>query len=643
MGHPSIHAQRRKYRSSGIEMKKLFPIRLSHTMNFCSVGAIFRGPDTLLTIKDITQWTDASGKPAGRLLLYVERVRAALNIAEELREPPIARESVHRKMEGISIPVSRFPAWAFCPKCDLLHYLPALGRFEELYRCRENDIGKCNGRPLLKQVPYVLVHEQGHMDDVPWHYLAHSESRTPSQIQCRNNPKKQYLRLEKAADGKKSRLSCELCGAKVQFDLSLKKRIRFMRRQPWLKESIALESSPIIMKANDIRVHLSIVLTAIVIPPESRIVKNTIVDRLYTSTAKRSRLEKAKPGTLIWRSEVRTMAGEFNCSMEEIESAWKMISQGYPLYGKLLNITPAQLLEDEYKALIDQIPDMKDDEDFVTRHYTQSWQQLGISFASEDSSFTITHTIDRIVAVTRLKEIMVFKGFKRVDVKKGVTVRPDIEGNSGWLPAVELFGEGIFITIDKTVLENWENLPPVASRAEMVRKRWQDAPETLPVVLTEVSARFLLLHTLSHLLIRQLECDCGYPAASLKERIYCKTDDPFMAGILIYVAVPDVAGSLGGIAEIAEPRRFLALASAALARAQWCSLDPVCSEHEGQGMHLLNRAACHACVLVPEPACSYNNMLLDRVFIKGDIASGIPFFLDWAKEGVISGHGQTQI
>jgi hypothetical protein len=100
-----------------------------------------------------------------------------------------------------------------------------------------------------------------------------------------------------------------------------------------------------------------------------------------------------------------------------------------------------------------------------------------------------------------------------------------------------------------------------------------------------------------------------------------------MAGILIYVAVPDVVGSLGGLAELAEPQRFLRLISSVFDHADWCSIDPVCSEHEGQGPGLLNRSACHACSLVPEPSCAYGNVLLDRVFVKGDVDKGIPSFL----------------
>ena len=106
-----------------------------------------------------------------------------------------------------------------------------------------------------------------------------------------------------------------------------------------------------------------------------------------------------------------------------------------------------------------------------------------------------------------------------------------------------------------------------------------------------------------------------------------------MAGVLVYVAVPDVVGSLGGLAELAEPARFLRLLSGVFSRADWCSLDPVCAEHEGQGPSQLNRAACHGCALVPEPSCQFRNLLLDRVFIRGDLHGQIRPLLDFVAPG----------
>ena len=130
-------------------------------------------------------------------------------------------------------------------------------------------------------------------------------------------------------------------------------------------------------------------------------------------------------------------------------------------------------------------------------------------------------------------------------------------------------------------------------------------------------------------MIHQLDAEAGYPAASLKERIYCATGRKPMAGVLIYVAVPDEEGSLGGLMELAKPERFLRLLTGAFEAATWCSLDPVCAEQEGHGPDLLNRAACHACALVPETSCAYGNVLLDRVFVKG-AAPDVPAFLDSA-------------
>jgi hypothetical protein len=107
-----------------------------------------------------------------------------------------------------------------------------------------------------------------------------------------------------------------------------------------------------------------------------------------------------------------------------------------------------------------------------------------------------------------------------------------------------------------------------------------------------------------------------------------------MAGVLIFTAVPDIVGSLGGIIENGIPNKFLTLMDGLFKHSQWCSLDPVCSEHQGQGPGWLNRAACHGCALVPETSCSYRNVLLDRVMIKGSAKLGIPSFLDFVAEEV---------
>ena len=286
------------------------------------------------------------------------------------------------------------------------------------------------------------------------------------------------------------------------------------------------------------------------------------------------------------------------------------------------------LLESEYAALIGELPDLAEDEDFVPRHFTAEWKSL-VSHVDEKSK-ALVEVIDNLVAVNRLKEILVMSAFQRMNGKK---VPPDINGRSDWLPALELYGEGVFFTINEETLSAWESNPIVVHRAAQLHRRFVEASGNFSqgelASEFKVDPRFILLHTLAHLLIRQLESQAGYPASSMKERIYSKSSDPSMAGILIYIAVPDVVGSLGGLAELADPERFLRLVNSVFDHAEWCSIDPVCSEHAGQGPSLLNRAACHACALVPEPGCSFGNSLLDRVFIRGDAEKGMPSFLSF--------------
>jgi hypothetical protein len=181
------------------------------------------------------------------------------------------------------------------------------------------------------------------------------------------------------------------------------------------------------------------------------------------------------------------------------------------------------------------------------------------------------------------------------------------------------------MTLDEDRLKLWEQASAVKNRLAAMRARFEGSGPKDPATF---SPRFVLLHTLAHLLMREIESEGGYPAASLSEALYCAVHPKPMMGMLIYVAVPDIAGSLGGLAELAEPRRFLGILTRALEHARWCSLDPVCSEHEGQGPGLLNRSACHACALVPDSACAHGNTLLDRGVVKGDTDAGLPAFFE---------------
>ena len=148
--------------------------------------------------------------------------------------------------------------------------------------------------------------------------------------------------------------------------------------------------------------------------------------------------------------------------------------------------------------------------------------------------------------------------------------------------------------------------------------RWGREPATV-----YASPRFVALHTFAHAFIRRLAFDAGYSSASLRERIYAESGSTPMAGILIYTSDADSEGSLGGLARQGSLDRLSGTLDRTIADLSWCSADPVCSELEMQGIDGLNAAACHACTLVAETSCVFNNSLLDRRLLIGDKARGI--------------------
>ncbi len=595
------------------------PVRLSHLLHHSSVGSIVRGDKLLVSVKDTRFWYGKEHDPSP--IQYVEQVRNMLGISEKLCPPPTAKVNDDGRIDGTWIPAVLFPQWMYCPSpsCRLLYNRPWQHRRSDTkWFCHRRSDSEC--RQPLEQVPWVMVHEEGYLADVPWHFIAHANQNRNAEP-CRPDWETPYLRL--VDEEIQREVVCRRCNARNE----LPDRFPFPSntwQQPWMQEPPPSppEEPAWILGINDVRVHTSGNSTALVIPPESRIRKGTVVDRIYCNTRWQRDLKEAKKG-LQRKSVMGRIAQTCRCSINEIEKALQELEEGYPssLYGQ--TIAGGDLLQEEYQALTRPLPDLSEDEDFVTEHHTKDWKFLGQNL--EGKPRQVVEAVDRLIEVRRLKEIMVLRGFHRLI--DGQNVRPDITGETDWLPALELHGEGIFFTLDEAVITIWEQQQTLQNRAEALDQR--AASIRLPTLNSDVSPRFLLLHTLAHLLIRQFETEAGYPAASLKERIYCEAGSKPMAGILIYVAVPDEVGSLGGLGELAIPDRFLRFLVSAFEAATWCSLDPVCATHASRGPHLLNHAACHACVLIPEPSCLYGNVLLDRTFVKSDEKRDIHSLLDF--------------
>lgn len=245
--------------------------------------------------------------------------------------------------------------------------------------------------------------------------------------------------------------------------------------------------------------------------------------------------------------------------------------------------------------------------------------------------------VQRVNLVERLRETRAFFGFDRLDPNPNplgempdsamrlLFRNPPRQTQDQWLPVVEVYGEGIYLELREDRIAEWQE-----TYALWLQRRLSDSViarlgaiyQTLPPLEAanrSWASRYLLVHTLAHILINQLVFECGYSTASLRERLYVSADQNApMAALLVYTAAGDSDGTLGGLVRLGRPEHLGPSMQRAISRASWCSADPVCSENlGGQGSRLANLAACHACVLLPETSCETINQGLDRAMVIG--------------------------
>ncbi len=230
--------------------------------------------------------------------------------------------------------------------------------------------------------------------------------------------------------------------------------------------------------------------------------------------------------------------------------------------------------------------------------------------------------VERVVLVHRLREVIAQVGFTRFEssapdvngeLEMGVS-RASLAREVTWLPAVENRGEGIFPQFSTAAIEEWNRRPKVLARGrellagfECWKKDHDKSKKAFPTL------PYIMLHSLSHLLITAVSLECGYPASSIRERVY---SGPYGHGILLYTGSPDAEGTLGGLVEAG--RRIDLHLRAALGLGGLCSNDPVCAQHEPANSHVcrfLHGAACHGCLLIAETSCEQFNDFLDRALV----------------------------
>jgi hypothetical protein len=247
--------------------------------------------------------------------------------------------------------------------------------------------------------------------------------------------------------------------------------------------------------------------------------------------------------------------------------------------------------------------------------------------------------IKSVVLVHRLREVVAQVGFTRFEA-----VGTDLQGeldidvtpaplaiDASWLPATENRGEGIFIVFDTDAIEAWRAKPEVQARGgELLAGFDLWRADHSKSTRQFFGTAFYMLHTFSHLLMTAISLECGYPASSLRERVYAlpqTTTLPARYGVLIYTGSPDAEGTLGGL--VLTGRDIRRHVRRALELAALCSNDPVCAHHRpaGQDGNHLTGSACHGCILIAETSCEQHNDFLDRALVVPTVEGcGCSFF-----------------
>ncbi len=248
----------------------------------------------------------------------------------------------------------------------------------------------------------------------------------------------------------------------------------------------------------------------------------------------------------------------------------------------------------------------------------------------------IMSKVDRIVLVHRLREVVAQVGFTRfeaamneVDGELNLEVRrAALAREISWLPAIENRGEGVLIAFRKDKIEEWLQRPAVVARGIQLLHGFHGWQQSHPASKFKFPGlAYVMLHSLSHLLITAVSLECGYSASAIRERVYASEAG---YGILLHTSTPDSEGTLGGLVHIG--RKIERHLRSALEMGRLCSNDPVCAQHNPQDTHeerYLMGAACHGCVLIAETSCERFNQYLDRALVVPNVAvPGTEFFDD---------------
>lgn len=615
--------------------------RPSHLMFTSGVGSLIDLPNFSVLVRGLDDWRydripDWEPLAEPRLLAAVRTLLG--NRVEQLRPAPWL-SGMDNDPTGpasrVGVPVTPFPSWLRCTACDELAPIDAqVFGFENDKPRRPQDArffhGNCTRRrgkkPLAVAARFVLSCTAGHLDEFPYvpfvHYGGGCEKAGHPRLRMDDRGGNRGANVEiQCVSCRETRNLREAMGRRGEGNLP-----RCRGRHPHLAtfDPGGCDRDPKVLVVGASNQWFAQVLSALHVPQVGASALADKVEQLWTH------LEGLQASMMLpyARANVPALRELDTWSDEEIweavEAHRKKLETGQedePGYPDLR--TPEW---EVFSAA--QLPEATDD-------FTLRRDPGGVPAP-------LTGVYADVVQAERLREVRAMTGFTRLDAPDPDD--PDLVHRAAlarsspptWVPASEVRGEGVFMRVPEEKLRSWEERVDGSAALEAHRGAYGrfrknrysgriDGP--FDPMRNWPGARFIALHTLSHLLIRTIALECGYNAASLSERIYAGDEDDPRSGILIYTAVPDAEGTLGGLVSQAEPDALVRLTRRALGDARRCSSDPLCAERLPQPPEdSLHGAACHVCLFVSETTCERGNRFLDRRFVVPVDDAGLALF-----------------
>ncbi len=628
------------------------PIRRTQAIVPFGVGAMidFPGPLSLIHC-GLDAWPFREDDPEHREFRIDDEKRLAEQlgvkyfvIPPDFRYPRHGDDTQQPNL-GLRLPFLRFPLWHVCPRCGLmyesaLHDVPApvctgpvatgIGR------------GGPHSRRRTYQVRFVAACARGHLQDFPWwEWIS----------RCATPDRQGRLRMKTTG-------SASLGGVTIVCEESLPNDIVEVGRRTLAgafdlepDETSALSKigvlctghnpalgipsattpapgcgnhlHPLLRGASNI--YFPRVASAIFLPPVDEHASNDILEVLEDP--------------LVW--QFINLIASASGGVFPLKSAEVVLAEYYPGRG----LDPQGLADAANRKLESlkspktrpgQIPGdtreqafRRDEYNLFSRDVQEGYPRTNLLVRTQDltdfAPFVSRH-FERVALIHKLRETRAFVGFSRIYPGNDLTeadARALISRTPrDWLPGIVVRGEGIFLQLRESAIRSWlaTHHEAVDRRTTLMQRTIDQFHEKRHQEQLIISPRFVLLHTLAHVVINELVLKSGYGSASLRERLYCSDDDERpMAGVLIYTAAGDSEGTMGGLVRMGRPGRLENVLLQAIEKARWCSTDPVCIESAGQGPDSCNLAACHSCALLPETACEVQNRLLDRGLVVGTL------------------------